>query len=194
MAQSGDITIGQLSLVGQEDAAYFVSLIRSISGFPKEGILFRDFLPALADPRGLSIVQEALLKALPVAADQFDAIAGLEARGFLIGPQLAAALGKGFIALRKSGKLPPETLAQEYSLEYGTATIEMEKEAIKPGQRILIVDDLIATGGSAQAAAQLVSKAGGSVAGFSFVMELEGLQGCAALEPYPVSTLVSMPA
>lgn len=194
MTHSGDISIQQLSTVGSEDAQYVISLIRSVVDFPNKGILFRDFLPVLADSRGLSIINKAMLNALPVSADEFDAVAGLEARGFLLGPQMAASLNKGFIALRKSGKLPPETLSQSYSLEYGSATIEMEKDALCGNERVLIVDDLIATGGSAAAAAQLIERAGGSVAGFSFVMELEGLQGRELLHEYPTSTLVSMPA
>lgn len=194
MTHSGDISIQQLSTVGSEDAQYVISLIRSVVDFPNKGILFRDFLPVLADSRGLSIINKAMLNALPVSADEFDAVAGLEARGFLLGPQMAASLNKGFIALRKSGKLPPETLSQSYSLEYGSATIEMEKDALRGNERVLIVDDLIATGGSAAAAAQLIERAGGSVAGFSFVMELEGLQGRELLHEYPTSTLVSMPA
>ncbi|OZG50898.1 adenine phosphoribosyltransferase [Bombiscardovia coagulans] len=194
MAQIGDISIQQLSAVGEQDAQYVVSLFRSVADFPKEGILFRDFLPALADPQGLSIINQAMLAALPVEADKFDAVAGLEARGFLLGPHIASSLGKGFIALRKSGKLPPTTLSQEYSLEYGTSTIEMEENALSHGDRVLIVDDLIATGGSADAAAQLIQRAGGKVAGFSFVMELEGLHGRELLSEYPTSTLVSMPA
>jgi adenine phosphoribosyltransferase len=194
MTHSGDISIQQLSTVGSEDAQYVISLIRSVVDFPNKGILFRDFLPVLADSSGLSIINKAMLNALPVSADEFDAVAGLEARGFLLGPQMAASLNKGFIALRKSGKLPPETLSQSYSLEYGSATIEMEKDALRGNERVLIVDDLIATGGSAAAAAQLIERAGGSVAGFSFVMELEGLQGRELLHEYPTSTLVSMPA
>ncbi|AKV55245.1 adenine phosphoribosyltransferase [Bifidobacterium actinocoloniiforme DSM 22766] len=194
MAQSSDISIGQLQAVSQEDALYVVSLMRTIPDFPKQGILFRDFLPALADPRGLKVLAEALVKTLPVAASDFDLVAGLEARGFLLGPQLAMSLGKGFLALRKKGKLPPPTLSQEYSLEYGNATIEMEKGSIVPGQKVLIVDDLIATGGSAKAAADLIKRAGGQVAGFSFIMELEGLAGRRELQDYPVTTLVSMPA
>lgn len=194
MAHSDDINIGQLKAVGEDDAAYFISLIRTIPNYPKQGILFRDFIPALADPHGMAILLEALEKTLPVPVDQFDLVAGLEARGFLIGPQLAAKEGKGFLALRKEGKLPPKTLSQEYSLEYGNAKIEMEEDCLKPGQRVLIVDDLIATGGSAQAAASLVNQAGGRVAGFSFVMELNGLNGRQALRPYPVTSLVNMPA
>ncbi|RBP99283.1 adenine phosphoribosyltransferase [Bifidobacterium xylocopae] len=194
MAQSSDISIAQLGAVGSEDARYLVSLMRTIPDFPKPGILFRDFLPAMADPRGLRILTDALVRTLPADADSFDAVAGLEARGFLLGPQLALALGKGFIALRKKGKLPPRTLAQDYSLEYGTASIEAEEGAVHPGERVLVVDDLIATGGSAKAAADLIERAGGQVAGFSFVMELEGLQGRRTLEPHPITALVSMPA
>lgn len=193
MAHS-DISIEQLKVVGNEDADYLISHIRTIPGFPKEGILFRDFMPVLADARGLKILIDALERALPVSVDSFDSIAGLEARGFLFGPALAARLGKGFIAVRKAGKLPPETLSQSYELEYGQESVEVESLAIKPGQRVLVVDDLIATGGTAQAAAKLIQRCGGEVAGFSFVMELTGLHGKDLLENHPCSALVSMPA
>ena len=193
MAQS-DITIESLGKVGQEDAAYMVSLIRSVPGFPKEGIIFRDFMPVLADPRGLKILLKALEESLPVAPDEFDAITGLESRGFLFGPSLAAHLGKGFIAIRKAGKLPPETIGESYDLEYGTASVEVETEAVAHGERVLIVDDLIATGGTAKAGADLIEKAGGTVVGFSFVMRLEGLDGIDKLGGVPTSSLVSMPA
>ncbi|MBW3082675.1 adenine phosphoribosyltransferase [Bifidobacterium phasiani] len=194
MTAQSDIRISKLDLVGDEDAAHVVSLIRSIPGFPKEGIIFRDFMPVLADARGLDILIRALEAALPVPADRFDLVAGLEARGFLFGPALAARLGKGFVAVRKAGKLPPQTVGESYTLEYGQATIEIETDAVAPGQRVLVVDDLIATGGTAKAAADLIEKCGGEVAGFSFVMELEGLQGTALLSDYPLSTLVTMPA
>ena len=166
MAAQSDIRINRLALVGEENADHVMSLIRSIPGFPKEGIIFRDFMPVLADAKGLSILMDALEAALPVPVDQFDAVAGLEARGFLFGPALAARLGKGFIAVRKAGKLPPETVHEDYALEYGTA----------------------------KAAADLIEKCGGTVAGFSFVMELEGLPGTSVLAGYPLSTLVTMPA
>ncbi|MCH4208541.1 adenine phosphoribosyltransferase [Bifidobacterium sp.] len=192
--KASDISVAQLDCVGDEDAKYFVSLIRTIPGFPKKGILFRDFMPLLADARGLAILIRALRLSLPVPADDFDSIAGLEARGFLFGPALAAALGKGFIALRKTGKLPPETLSEQYTLEYGQESVEIEDNAISSGERVLVVDDLIATGGSANAASHLIEKSGGNVAGFSFVMELEGLGGRSALGDYPISTLVTMPA
>lgn len=189
-----DITIRDLSKVGVEDAEYLVSLVRSIPSFPEEGIIFRDFMPVLADSRGLDILLRALEAALPVPADAFDAVAGLESRGFLFGPSLAHHLGKGFIAIRKAGKLPPETIGESYDLEYGTASVEIETTAVKPGERVLIVDDLIATGGTAKAGADLIEKAGGSVAGFSFVMGLEGLDGLDKLGDIPTSTLISMPA
>ncbi|WEV76136.1 adenine phosphoribosyltransferase [Bifidobacterium sp. ESL0800] len=193
MTQS-DITITELGKVGAEDAQYMASLIRTIPGFPKKGVLFRDFIPVLADSRGFSILMKALELALPVPADSFDYVAGLEARGFLIGPPLAALLGKRFLAVRKAGKLPPETIGESYSLEYGEAKVEIEKDAVKPGDKVLIVDDLIATGGTAKAAADLISKAGGQVVGFSFVMELIGLTGRNDLGDVPISSLVTMPA
>lgn len=193
MAQS-DITIEALNTVGKDDAEYLVSLVRSVPGFPKEGIIFRDFMPVIADPRGLQILITAIAETLPVAPDQFDAVAGLESRGFLFGPILAAQLGKGFIAVRKAGKLPPETIGESYDLEYGTASVEIETSAVAHGERVLIVDDLIATGGTAKAAADLIEKAGGKVAGFSFVMRLNGLDGIDKLGDVPVTSLISMPA
>ena len=128
---SSDITVSGLSKIGNENAEYLVSKIRTIPGFPKEGILFRDFMPVLADARAFGLLLDALEAALPVAADEFDIIAGLEARGFLFGPALAARLGKGFIAVRKAGKLPPETVSESYDLEYGQATVEIDVEKRK---------------------------------------------------------------
>ena len=152
MAQS-DITIDALSKVGQQDAEYLVSLVRSVPGFPKEGIIFRDFMPVLADPKGLKI-----------------------------------------LAVRKAGKLPPETIGESYDLEYGTASVEIETDAVQAGKRVLIVDDLIATGGTAKAATDLIEKAGGTVVGFSFVMRLDGLDGLDKLDGKPSSSLIAMPA
>ncbi len=189
-----DITQADIRCISQDDAQYLISLIRTIPDFPKKGILFRDFMPVFADARGMQILIDALIKALPVDADQFDSIAGLEARGFLFGPAMAARLNKGFIAIRKAGKLPPPVHSCSYALEYGTATLEIEDCAVKPGERVLIVDDLIATGGSAAAACDLIKSVGGEIAGYSFVMELDGLNGRKALGDYPTSSLLQMPA
>ena len=188
------ISVSGLKVVGQVDAEYVVSLIRSVPGFPNEKILFRDFLPIFADPRGLQILIRALAESLPVNADEFDSVAGLDARGFLFGPALALQLNKGFIAIRKEGKIPPPKFSQSYKLEYGEETLEIEANAVQPGERVLVVDDLIATGGSAKAAADLIAKCGGTIAGFSFVMELVGLGGVESLGGAPVSSLTVMPA
>lgn len=192
MTQS-DITIERLADVGAGDAAYLVSKIRTIPGFPKEGIKFRDFMPVLADGKGLRILMKRSRPAFPSPKTRSTRWQAGGQR-FLFGPALAAMLGKGFIAIRKAGKLPPETIAEEYDLEYGTEKVEIETSAIRPGDRVLIVDDLIATGGTAKAAMDLVEAAGGTVVGFSFVMGLRGLDGLDKLGDKPSSTLVSMPA
>lgn len=189
-----DITVKPLKNVSSEDANYLASLVRTIPGFPNPKIIFRDFLPVFADARGMNILIESLVDSLPVSKDSFDLVAGLEARGFLFGPVLAARLNKGFVAVRKAGKLPPEVISESYSLEYGEAKIEIEKDLIKPGQRVLIVDDLIATGGTAKAAARLVERSEGVVAGFCFVMELTGINGMSDLQSYKRSSLMKMPA
>lgn len=189
-----DITVKPLKNVSSEDANYLASLVRTIPGFPNPKIVFRDFLPVFADARGMNILIESLVDSLPVSKDSFDLVAGLEARGFLFGPVLAAHLNKGFVAVRKAGKLPPEVISESYSLEYGEAKIEIEKDSIKPGQRVLIVDDLIATGGTAKAAARLVERSEGVVAGFCFVMELTGINGMSDLQSYKCSSLMNMPA
>lgn len=194
MQSESHITFAQPHALPPADQDYLISRIRTIPNFPKEGVLFRDFMPVLADVRAFSLLIDALLKSLPVNPDEFDAIAGLEARGFLFGPVLADRLGKSFIAVRKAGKLPPPVHTMSYSLEYGESVIEIEQSAISEGERILIVDDLIATGGSALAARDLVIACKGEVAGFSFVMELDGLGGVETLGNSPVSSLLTMPA
>lgn len=191
---TSDITLSGLKKIDAEDAEYLISKINTIPGFPKEGILFRDFMPVLADAKAFGILMDALERTLPVDVDDFDMIAGLEARGFLFGPALAARLGKGFIAVRKAGKLPPPTVSESYDLEYGQAVVEIETDAVRQGARVLIVDDLIATGGTANAARALIEKRGGSVAGFSFVMELTGIDGMKSLGEYPTGSLITMPA
>lgn len=189
-----DITPKSLKTVSKEDTEYLASLIRTVPGFPSPNITFRDFLPIFADARASRILVDSLVDALPVPADSIDLIAGLEARGFLFGPLLASRLGKGFLAVRKAGKLPPPVISESYMLEYGQASIEIEHDVIKPGQRVLIVDDLIATGGTAKAAANIINQAKGIVVGFSFVIELTGISGMNDLEDYPCSSLMTMPA
>lgn len=188
------LRIESLNVLSQEDQRYLTSKIRTIPGFPEEPVNFRDFMPVLQDGKAFNLLIEALAESLPVPVDSFDYIGGLEARGFLIGAPLAYKLGKGFLPFRKAGKLPPRTLRQEYTLEYGKAAIEIEDDELTSDSSVLIVDDLIATGGTATAAAKLVEKSGARVAGFSFFMMLDGMNGRDLLKDYPTSVLMGLPA
>lgn len=163
-------------------------LIREIPDWPKPGILFYDITTLLKDQQGLADVIAGLQAA--VAPDQVDVVLGIEARGFFFAPTVAHALGKGFVPVRKPKKLPWQTESVEYALEYGTDRLEIHRDAITPGQRVLIVDDVLATGGTAAAVAQLVEKLGGKVAGFAFVIELDFLGGREKLGNYPIQSLV----
>ncbi|TND07754.1 MAG: adenine phosphoribosyltransferase [Bacteroidetes bacterium] len=156
--------------------------IRTVPDFPKPGIMFKDITPLLQDPELSREITEEL--ALQLAGKQIDAIVGVESRGFLFGFALAAALKVPFILVRKSGKLPYKTIATEYALEYGTAKVEMHTDALKAGWNVLIHDDLLATGGTAAAAARLVEMQNARVAGFAFIVELGFLNGRAALTGY----------
>ena len=151
------------------------STIRSIPDFPKPGILFRDITTLLKDGAAFSFVIDEL--AQRYRGSSLDAIAGIESRGFIFVAALAAKLGTGFIPIRKPGKLPAKTVSAEYSLEYGTDKIEMHADAVSPGMRILLIDDLLATGGTMQAACELVEKTGGLVTECCFIIELAGLKG-----------------
>lgn len=154
--------------------------IRDIPDYPKPGIIFKDITPVLADPL---LVSEILAEKVNIWKDrQIDAVVAVEARGFIFGSMLAHALNCAFIPVRKTGKLPYKTLSQEYALEYGTASVEMHIDAIKPAQRVLIHDDLLATGGTACAAGDLVCRLNGTVAGFSFLINLDFLPGAKNLE------------
>lgn len=166
-----------------------LALIRDIPDFPKPGILFKDITPVLADGDALAEVIGALTRSAGRLAP--DVIAGVESRGFLFGAPIAHAMSLGLIPIRKVGKLPYKTIREEYALEYGTATVEIHDDAIQPGQRVVIVDDLLATGGTAAAAAKLVERVGGVVAGFVFMIELPFLGGRARLEGYPIEALIS---
>ena len=162
--------------------------VTSIPDFPEPGIIFRDVTTILQDADGLQMAIDGLMDA--VKDVHFDVIAGTESRGFIFGMPLAYNLHKPFVLIRKKGKLPRETMEKEYALEYGTAAIEIHKDAIRKGQRVLLVDDLIATGGTIQAAAELIEELGGEVVKIVFVMELAGLKGREKLAKYDVSSLI----
>ncbi len=163
--------------------------IRSIPDFPKPGIIFRDITSVLQDADGFALAVDELDKLIENV--DFDVVVGAESRGFIFGAPLAYKLHKPFVLVRKSGKLPCETISQEYELEYGTAVIEMHKDAIKPGQRAVIVDDLIATGGTLEASVKLVEKLGGKVAKIICLLELAGLNGKEKLKGYDVEAVVT---
>ena len=161
----------------------------SIPDFPEPGIIFRDITSILQDAEGLHLAIDQLQSALE--GIDFDVIAGTESRGFIFGMPLAYNLGKPFVLVRKKGKLPRETIEETYDLEYGTATIEIHKDAVKPGQKVVLVDDLIATGGTIKAAAKLIERLGGEVVKMVFVMELAGLEGRKHLEGYDVFSAIT---
>lgn len=165
--------------------------IRTIPDFPEKGIMFRDITTVLADPKGFRMAIDQMAEKL--TGVDFDVLAGTESRGFIFGTPLAYNLNKPFVLIRKKGKLPGETIEQEFDLEYGSATIEMHKVSVKPGQKVVLVDDLIATGGTIEAAAQLVEKLGGEVVKMIFVIELAGLEGRKRLNKYDVDALVTYP-
>jgi adenine phosphoribosyltransferase len=164
------------------------TLIREIPDFPKAGILFYDITTLLKDPVGLRGVIDGLKQHYQNA--EVDAVIGIEARGFIFAPALAYALGAGFIPVRKPKKLPAEAARITYDLEYGTDTLEMHRDAVTPGKRVLIVDDLLATGGTAAATGRMVRELGGEVAGMGFVVELTFLNGRRKLDGYDVFSLI----
>lgn len=161
----------------------------SIPDFPEPGIIFRDITSIIGNADGLKLAVDELQAA--VKDLDFDVIAGLEARGFIFGMPLAYNLHKPFIPIRKKGKLPRETVSETYDLEYGTATIEVHKDDILPGQKVLLVDDLLATGGTIKAGTKLVERLGAEVAGVLVILELAGLNGRAVLEGYDVTALIT---
>jgi adenine phosphoribosyltransferase len=166
-------------------------LVRTIPNYPKDGIMFRDITTLLEHPVGFRRSVDELV--LPFAGSDITRVAGIEARGFILGGAVAHQLSVGFVAVRKKGKLPWQTISIEYELEYGTDELEIHIDSVEPGDRILIIDDLIATGGTAAAATQLVRDAGGKVAGASFIVDLPNVGGRARLEAMGVEvrTLIS---
>ena len=162
--------------------------IRNIKDYPKEGILFRDITTLLKDKDAFKLAIDKMAE--QVKDKKVDLIVGAESRGFLIGSALAYKMGCGFIPVRKKGKLPYKTISEEYALEYGTDTLFMHEDAIKKGDNVLVVDDLIATGGTALAMIKMVEKLGGIVVGSSFLIELEELNGRKEIEKYPINVLI----
>lgn len=162
-------------LPGEHALSYLKSRLRDVPDFPKPGILFKDITPLLADPRALHITLDLLAQRF--VGEHIDVVVGIESRGFIFGGALSARLNASFVPVRKPGKLPWKTSRVAYALEYGEAELEMHLDSIKQGARVIIVDDLLATGGTAQAAAQLTQQQGGTVAGFAFVVELDFLKG-----------------
>jgi adenine phosphoribosyltransferase len=154
--------------------------IRTIVDFPHEGIMFRDVTTLFADPRGLRLAVDQLLH--PYAGMEIDKVAGLEARGFILGGAVAHQLAKGFVPIRKKGKLPGTVISEEYQLEYGDAIVEIHDDAITPGEKVLLVDDLLATGGTAEAGIKLIERLGGEIVGCAFVIDLPELGGRKRLE------------
>ncbi len=160
----------------------------SIPDFPEPGIIFRDVTSVLQDAEGLKLAIDGIQEKL--AGIEFDVIAGTESRGFIFGMPVAYNLGKPFVLVRKKGKLPRETISMEYELEYGSAEIEMHRDSIRPGQKVVLIDDLIATGGTIEAAAKLVELLGGEVVKMVFLMELAGLKGRDRLKKYDVDSVI----
>lgn len=175
-------------LPGEHALAYLKSHLRDVPDFPKPGILFKDITPLLADPRALHITLDLLAQRF--IGEHIDVVVGVESRGFIFGGALSARLNASFVPVRKPGKLPWKTTRVAYALEYGEAELEMHVDSIQPGKRVLVVDDLLATGGTASAAAELARRQGGVVAGFAFVVELDFLPGRSKLvtgaDPAPI--------
>jgi len=173
---------------GDELTRLITTLVRDVPDYPRVGVVFKDITPLLADGKAFAAVIEALAETYgPV-----DKVAGIEARGFIFAAPVACRLGAGFVPIRKKGKLPGVTFAQEYDLEYGTATIEVLTDAFAPGERVLVIDDVLATGGTARATADLVRRAGAQVTGLAVLLELSFLNGRARLADLPVSALLTV--
>ena len=162
--------------------------IRNIQGFPQEGVLFRDITTLLKDAEGMKEAIDQMTAKLE--GIDFDLVLGPESRGFIFGMPVAYNMGKGFVPVRKAGKLPAEVVSKEYALEYGTATIEMHKDAIQPGQKVVIVDDLMATGGTAKAIVEMVEEMGGEVVAMLFLIELDFLEGRKVLPDFKIESII----
>ncbi len=173
---------------GDELTQLITTLVRDIPDYPQRGVVFKDITPLLADGQAFS----AVVTALAAAYGPVDKVAGIEARGFILAAPVACRLGAGFVPIRKKGKLPGATFAQDYDLEYGTATIEVHTDAFDPADRVLVIDDVLATGGTARATADLVRRTGAQVTGLAVLLELSFLNGRAKLPDLPVSALLTV--
>jgi adenine phosphoribosyltransferase len=173
---------------GDELTGLITTLVRDVPDYPQAGVVFKDITPLLADGKAFAAVVDALAATYaPV-----DKVAGIEARGFILAAPVACRLGAGFVPIRKKGKLPGATFAQAYDLEYGTATVEVLADAFEPGDRVLVIDDVLATGGTARATADLVRRTGARVAGLAVLLELSFLRGRARLTDLPVTALLTV--
>ena len=177
------------ALPSTDRLGYVRERVRAIPDFPKPGILFRDITPLLADPKAFHMVIDALVEQF--IGEAVDAIVAIESRGFIFGAPLASRLNTSFVPARKPGKLPAETVRVEYALEYGQGSLEMHKDALSPGHNVVVIDDLLATGGTAAAVGELVLAQGANVLAYAFVLELGGLAGRSRLEPAPVFSLIT---
>ena len=173
---------------GDELTRLITTRVRDVQDYPLAGVVFKDITPLLADAKAFA----AVVDALAVTAEPVDKVAGIEARGFIFAAPVACRLGAGFVPIRKQGKLPGPTFAQEYDLEYGTATIEVLTDAFAPGERVLVIDDVLATGGTARATADLVQRAGARVAELGVLLELSFLNGRAKVAGLPVRALLTV--
>ena len=178
-----------MSAQGSDELTGLITtLVRDVPDYPQVGVVFKDITPLLADGKAFA----AVIDALAATYAPVDKVAGIEARGFILAAPVACSLGAGFVPIRKKGKLPGATFAEEYALEYGTATIEVLTDAFEPGDRVLVIDDVLATGGTARATADLVQRAGARVAGLSVLLELSFLHGRAKLTDLPVTALLTV--
>jgi len=170
------------------DIEQIKALVRDVPDFPEPGIVFKDITPVLADPMAFSTITDMIV--VHFGRGNVDKVVGIEARGFILASPVAYHFNAGLVPIRKKGKLPWETVEEEYALEYGTATLEVHADAVQPGERVLIVDDVLATGGTAKAAASLVEKIGGKVCGIACLIELDFLHGRDKLTGYELFTLI----
>jgi adenine phosphoribosyltransferase len=173
---------------GDELGQLITTRVRDVPDYPQRGVVFKDITPLLGDGQAF----RAVVEALAAMYGPVDKVAGIEARGFILAAPVACRLGAGFVPIRKKGKLPGTTFAQDYDLEYGTATIEVLTDAFAPADRVLVIDDVLATGGTARATADLVQRTGAQVAGFAVLLELSFLNGRAKLPDLPVSALLTV--